>query len=138
MIKELVNEEYLINELETSFNYVIKNIKTDLSSNPFSHYIVYIDNDKVLGFINYYLMYERIEIANFNVLESYQNKRIGTRLLEYLISKYTGKIDNITLEVRRDNLKAIHLYEKYGFIKKAVRKDYYKGIDGLLFELEMR
>ena len=138
MIKELINEEDLIKELESSFNYVIKDIKTDLLNNPFSNYIVYIDNEKVLGFINYYLMYDRIEIANFNVLEDYQNKKIGTKLLDYLVSKYKGKVDNITLEVRIDNIKAIHLYKKYGFIEKAIRKNYYDGQDGILFELEMR
>ena len=41
MIKELDNELNLINELETSFNYVLKDIKKDLSNNPFSHYLSY-------------------------------------------------------------------------------------------------
>ena len=138
MIKELKNEEDLINELESSFNYVIHDIKSDLNNNPFSHYIVFIDNSKILGFINYYLMYDRIEIANFNVLEEYQNNKIGSKLLDYLVNKYHDNVDNITLEVRCDNKKAIHLYKKYGFIEKAIRKNYYDGVDGLLFELEMR
>ena len=138
MIKELKNEIELINELDNSFSYVINDVNKDLHDNPFSHYIVYIDNNKILGFINYYLLYDRIEIANFNVLKEFQNNKIGTKLIEYLINKYRGKVDNITLEVRCDNNKAIHLYEKYGFIKKAIRKNYYNGIDGYLFELEMR
>ena len=138
MIKELNNEVDLIKELETSFNYVIKDIKKDLLDNPFSRYIVYFDNDKILGFINYYLVYDRIEIANFNVLDEYQNNKIGNKLLDYLINKYRSKVNNITLEVRCDNEKAIHIYQKYGFIEKAIRKNYYDGIDGILFELEMR
>lgn len=138
MIKELEKEEDLIRKLESSFNYVISDVKIDLVNNPFSHYIVYIENNMILGFINYYFMYDRIEIANFNVLEEYQNHKIGSKLLEYLINKYQNSVDNITLEVRCDNEKAIHLYKKYGFIKKAIRKNYYNGVDGLLFELEMR
>lgn len=136
MIKELVNEEDLIKELESNFNYVITDIKTDLVNNPFSHYIVYLDNS-IQGFINYYLMYDRIEIVNFNVLDKYQHQGIGTKLLEYLIGKYEGKIDNITLEVRCDN-KAIKLYEKFNFKKIAIRKNYYNGIDGILMERKMR
>lgn len=136
MIKELVNEEDLIKELESNFNYVITDIKSDLINNPFSHYIVYLDNS-IQGFINYYLMYDRIEIANFNVLDKYQHQGIGTKLLEYLINKYTGKVNNITLEVRCDN-KAINLYQKWGFKKTAIRKDYYNGIDGILMERKMR
>ena len=48
----------------------------------------------------------------------------------------TKKI-NITLEVRKDNISAINLYKKYGFVEKALRKGYYKGIDGILMEKEM-
>ena len=137
MIKELDNDENLINELETNFSYVVKDIKKDLLNNPFSRYLVYIDNNKILGFINYYLMYDRIEIANFNVLEDYQNKHIGNKLLNRLITDFLGKVNNITLEVKKDNSKAIYLYKKYGFIEKSIRKDYYDGIDGILMERMM-
>lgn len=138
MIKELERESNLIKELETSYNYVLKDINSDLNNNPFSHYLLFIDDNKILGYINYYVMYERIEIANFNVLEEYQNRHIGSKLLDHLINEYRNKVDNITLEVRVDNVKAIHLYEKKGFVKVATRKGYYNGIDGLLLELEMR
>ena len=131
-MKELNNELNLIKELESSFNYVLKDVKNDLSSNPFSHYLLYLDNDKIVGYLNYYLMYDRLEIANFNVLESYQNNGIGTKLIKYLINKYHGL--SITLEVKCDNIKAIHIYEKMGFKKVATREKYYNGIDGILME----
>ena len=41
---------------------------------------------------------------------------------------------NITLEVKKDNLPAIHLYKSAGFEEKAIRKGYYQGIDGILME----
>lgn len=138
MIKELDKLDIIsITELNSNFNYVLKNVSMDLSDNPFSHYLLFIEDNKIVGYLNYYLIYDRIEIANFNVLEEYQNKGIGTKLLDYLIKKYTD-IVNITLEVRCDNIKAIHLYEKMGFIKKAIRKGYYNGVDGILLELGMR
>lgn len=138
MIKELEKKELNdIKELENSFSFVLKNVSDDLKNNPFSHFLLYIENKKIVGFINYYLMYEKIEIANFNVLEEYQNKKIGTRLLEYLINKYQGIIENITLEVKDNNDKAIHLYQKMGFVKVAIRDGYYNGIDGILMERKM-
>ena len=41
---------------------------------------------------------------------------------------------DITLEVKMDNFPAISLYEKNGFERKAIRKGYYNGIDGILME----
>ena len=61
MIKELDRTDLnRINELENSFHYVLKNIEADLNNNPFSHYLLFIENNKVLGYINYYYMYENI------------------------------------------------------------------------------
>ena len=137
MIKELDKEElHRINELEESFSYVLKDLNSDLANNPFNHFLLYIENNKIVGFINYYLIYEKIEIANFNVLEEYQDNHIGTKLIEYLINKYPDK-ENITLEVREDNVKAIHVYEKMGFKRVSIRKGYYNGIDGILMERKM-
>ncbi len=139
MIKELDKSDLIkINELENSFNYVLKDIKSDLENNSFSHYLLYLIDNKIVGYINYYLIYERIEIANFNVLDDYQDKHIGTSLINELISKYEGVVANITLEVKSDNIKAIHIYEKMGFKKVAKRENYYNGIDGILMERGMK
>ena len=37
---------------------------------------------------------------------------------------------NIFLETRVDNLPAIKLYEKHGFRRISIRKNYYKSNDG--------
>lgn len=138
MIEELNKTDLnKINELESNFDYVLKDIKKDLANNPFSHYLMYIDNKKIVGYLNYYLMYDRIEIANFDVLGEYQNRHIGSNLLTYLIKEYSGKVENITLEVKNDNSKAIYLYEKMGFKKVSIREGYYDGIDGILMKREM-
>ena len=128
-----IKEKNLLERLEKTFPFVLKNVLNDIEINPFSHYLVYIKDDNILGYINYYLMYDRIEIANFNVLEKFQNQGIGSKLLDYLIKKYDN-IKNITLEVKCDNYKAIKLYEKFSFSKKAIRKGYYNGVDGILME----
>lgn len=100
------------------------------------HYFGYFDLDVVVGYIEYYDLYENIDIGNIFVKEDYRNRGIGSLLLEGLIifAKEKGKV-NITLEVNVLNKYAIRLYEKYGFKKVAIRKGYYKGIDGYLMEL---
>ena len=136
MIIELKKDDLkLISELKERFD-ILKD--DNLFVNPFSNYLLYLQDEKVVGFINFYLIYDKMEIANFNVLDNYQNKGIGQELLDYLINKYYGNVENITLEVKKDNLKAIHLYEKKGFIKKAIRQGYYNGIDGILMERSMK
>ncbi len=139
MIRELDKSELAsITELEKKFGDILNDVKNDLDSNPFSNYLVYLENEKIVGYLNYYLMYDRIEIANFNVLEEFQNKHVGTSLIEYLINKYMGKVNNITLEVKSNNDKAIYLYKKMGFKMVAIREKYYNGIDGILMERGMK
>ena len=139
MIVALDNNDYnLISRLNDSFSYILGDVNLDLNNNPFSNYLLYILDERIVGYINYYLMYDRIEIANFNVLEDYQNQKIGSKLLCKLINDYKGSVDNITLEVKKDNIKAIYLYKKYGFVEKTIRKGYYQGVDGILMERSMK
>ena len=136
MIVDINDIKDRIQEVEELFPDVfnIESIKSDLENNPFSHYLVYLDNNRILGFINYYEIYDRVEIANFNVLDSYQNKGIGNKLIKKVIELSKDKV-NITLEVRSDNDKAIHIYEKNGFKRVAIRKNYYNDVDGILMEM---
>ncbi|MBQ8891266.1 MAG: tRNA (adenosine(37)-N6)-threonylcarbamoyltransferase complex transferase subunit TsaD [Bacilli bacterium] len=134
------NDLDLIKELTEKFPNVFLSysIKNDFENNPYTNYLIYLLNDKVVGFLNYYEIYERMEIVNFNVLDQFQNKHIGSYLLDELMKIATSKkIKNITLEVRIDNEKAIYLYKKYDFVEVGIRKNYYNGIDGILMECEM-
>ena len=140
MIVDLQNDSKdIIKDLEIKFPNIFKTkIQDDFKNNPYTKYLVYLKDNEVIGFLNYYLIYDRIEIGNFNVLENYQNEHIGSSILEKLIEiGYEKKLKNITLEVRIDNKKAIYLYEKYGFKRVSVRKNYYQGIDALLMEKEL-
>lgn len=55
------------------------------------------------------------------VLRRYWNVGMGSHMLTYLIdwAKQTGTIRKIDLRVRVDNLSAIHLYEKFGFVQEG-------------------
>ena len=140
MLKELVeNDTIYFDEIEDKFPDVYNkgSILLEYQNNPFMQMIVFLIGDKVVGFINYYEIYDRIEIANFNVLPYFQNHGIGTKLIKYVVDKYKEKFKNITLEVRSDNEKAIKLYKKIGFVEKAIRKNYYNDVDGILMEKEL-
>lgn len=108
---------------------------SDKKDNPFYYRIEYVINNEVVGYLEYALLYERIEIENIFVLENYRSNGVGSKLMEYLINTcYDKKLVNITLEVRKSNSIAISLYKKYGFNKVGVRHNYYGNEDGLLME----
>ena len=105
------------------------------NTNPFSKKIEYIENNISIGYLEYSLIYDRIEIDNIFVEKEHRGKGIGTKLLEYIINySKNNKIINITLEVRASNTIAQNLYKKKGFIEVAIRKYYYGDEDALLME----
>ena len=77
------------------------------------------------------------------VLRRYWNRGIGSRMLAYLIdwARQTGTIRKINLSVRVDNLPAIHLYEKYGFVQEGrlTRELYLHGqfVDAYMMGLQI-
>lgn len=136
MIEKLNTNQY--NDLINSFPSVFTktNLESDLNNNPFANYYVYIDNNQIKGFIHFDLIYDRAELIQINVKEEFQNNHIASKLMEFMINECKN-VKNITLEVNKNNEIAIHLYKKYNFQEKAIRKGYYNGIDGILMEKEM-
>ena len=103
----------------------------EVNNNPFLNLVIYKENSEIIGYLNYSIIYDKAELNYIFVDLEYRKNGIGSVLLEYLIEK-CGDCQNITLEVRKDNIPAISLYKKYGFIECAIRKNYYDGIDGIL------
>ena len=127
----------VFNTLEDSFKDVFsnRNIKQEFVDNPFTIYFILFINDEIIGFLNINKLYEKIDIVNINILEKYQQRGYSKLLMDELIKyKNNNNIENITLEVNKNNYKAINLYKKYGFIEVGIRKAYYNGVDGILME----
>ena len=107
-------------------------------SNPFSRKIEYVLDGKSIGYLEYSLIYDRMEIDNFQVSEEYRGLGIGKKLLAHLVSLAINyRVINITLEVRVSNEIARNLYKKYGFREVALRKYYYGDEDGILMEKQV-
>ena len=111
-----ISKEYILNELE---------------NNPFAKILILKENDEIVAYVYYSDIYERAEIKQIEVNKIHRNCGQGNFLLNYMINLLKK---NITLEVKEDNYSAIKLYEKNKFEKKAIRKGYYNGIDGILYE----
>lgn len=59
---------------------------------------------------------KRVYVSRMIVKKEYRNRGIGSGILEFLIekAKETG-FSEMTIGVDKDNVNALHLYEKYGF-----------------------
>ena len=108
-----------------------KEIEDELNNNPFAKFLVLKENNEIIGYIYYSDIYERAEINQFEINDMHRNCGKGNLLLKKMIESVEK---DITLEVRENNIPAIKLYEKNNFEKKAIRKGYYNGIDGILME----
>ena len=130
MIIELTEKN--INEIENTF-ININEIKNELQNNPFAKILIYKEDNMIIGYLYYSDIYDRAEINQFEVEFSHRNCGKGKKLLNKMLELVDK---SITLEVKKDNLPAIHLYRSVGFVEKAIRKGYYQGIDGILMEKE--
>ena len=116
---------------------MIKEIDTS-TSNPFGRRIEYYEDNISLGFLEYSLIYDRIEIDNVQVNIESRGQGIGTKLMAYLVAiAIDNHVVNITLEVRISNEIARNLYKSFGFREVALRKFYYADEDGILMEKQV-
>ena len=66
-------------------------------------------------------------VTNIAVLPDYRRKGIASALLEQCISAAKQKnLSFVSLEVRKSNLAAIKLYEKFEFKIEGERKNFYE------------
>ena len=61
--------------------------------------------------------------------ENYRRLGIGSQLIQEFEKNLPEYINDIFLEVRESNSPAIGLYEKYGFKKISIRKNFYSNPD---------
>ena len=102
-----------------------KSVRDELS-NPLSLWLVALAGEKVVGYIGSQTAADESDMMNLAVLPEFRRDKIGSRLVDELISllKQQGS-QALFLEVRESNHSAIGLYEKMGFAVVGVRPNYY-------------
>lgn len=131
MIKE-TTDIFLINSFLNKFDTCIDNIGV------YSKYIIYYIDEEEVGFLNYDLIYDRIEIDYIFVNERNRRNNIASFLLDYLLEQCKkNKCNSITLEVKKSNIGAIKFYKSKEFKEVAIREKYYENEDGILMIKEM-
>jgi ribosomal-protein-alanine N-acetyltransferase len=87
---------------------------------------VALTTEYLVGYIGVWLMVDEAHIVAVAVREAYRGRGLGELLLAEAIDlAIENRMESVTLEVRKSNILAQDLYEKYRFLKVGVRKRYY-------------
>ena len=101
----------------------------DACGNEMYDYFVAVDvsNSTVCGYGGIMTVLDAADITNIAVLPQYRRRGIGKMLLDTLVRAAEKRCaSSLRLEVRESNVPAISLYEKFGFVRDGIRKNYYR------------
>ncbi|MDL2292918.1 ribosomal protein S18-alanine N-acetyltransferase [Acholeplasma sp. OttesenSCG-928-E16] len=127
-IDEIINEEKKLLSSSLGYDFILQ----DLDNENALYYK--ITEEELIGYIGIRLLGDKAEVLNFFIKEQFQKKGYGTKLLKHVLEiLIKRKIKSLILEVEKDNNKAIKLYEKLGFKKILVKKNYYVNKDAIIY-----
>ncbi len=83
---------------------------------------------QIVGFVAIWTIFSEAHLTNIVVRKNYQNLKIGSRLLDYIIDfSVSLHLNSITLEVNSSNIIAQKLYSKFNFATVGKRPNYYSN-----------
>ena len=79
------------------------------------------------GYANVRVLMDEAELMRICIAQEYRGKGWSVPLLEAALKEMIRRgASSATLEVRAGNIPAIRLYERHGFQKEGLRKNYYR------------
>ncbi len=92
----------------------------------FPFVIVFKPQKKVIGYLVFWQIKERMQINNIAIHPDYRRMGIAEAVLQQVLSEVrTGETKFVTLEVRPSNIAARTLYNKLGFDVLGIKENYY-------------
>lgn len=96
-------------------------------------YLVVDNSQGIAGYGGMMFVEEDAHITTMAVSPRARRGRLGTRLMLRLVDEARQRgARNLTLEVRASNAAAQRLYDRFGFDRVGVRKDYYRTEDAVI------
>lgn len=107
----------------------------DLFAQDYNHFFVVKELEKIIGYCIVQVMFDTAEILRIGVGQDYQGKGFAKNLLNIVVIFLINlSVEKLLLEVRADNISAIHLYQSFGFLQIHCRKNYYRLQNGLTID----
>jgi ribosomal-protein-alanine N-acetyltransferase len=83
---------------------------------------------QAIGFCSCWRVLDEVHINNLAVLPEHRRSGVASALLERVLQDGVARgAPRATLEVRRSNVAALKLYQKFGFSVSGVRRGYYSN-----------
>lgn len=98
------------------------------------------EDKRLIGYLILYFVLEEGEIARIAVEDAYRRQGVASKMLselEYLCED--NGVNKLLLDVRESNETACRFYERQGFVRDGIRKNYYSDPveDGILMSCEL-
>ena len=140
LVIEKLSKKYVKDVFEIERNLLgtgsIDDIEKSILSDTLSYFVL-LGGEQVLGFLELSVVAPEMELFDIAITTQHQGKGYAKVLMKFMIDyAKQNDCDTIFLEVNKINVKAIGLYEKFGFEKYAERKNYYGDNDAVLMKLE--
>ena len=104
-----------------------KSVASELT-NPLSLWLVAVEGERVAGYVGSQSVMGESDMMNVAVHPDFRRQGVGELLVKELVAALAEKGNYcLTLEVRASNTPAISLYEKLGFSRIGLRKNYYRN-----------
>ena len=117
-------------EIENEQNITIstKKILEDSFLSNTNKYFVACYDSKLIGYFAIDILVDFIDILSIVVKEEYKRHKVASFLMENIISiANENNIAKLFIEVRKSNIPAKSLYNKFGFEEINIRKNYYNN-----------
>jgi len=100
----------------------------ELHNRDYNISLVGLIDKKIVTYAVSYVVYDEFHISNVAVTADFRRLKIGETMLKITLQVGMEKAcQTAHLEVRRSNLAALALYQKYGFEIAGMRKNYYQN-----------
>lgn len=91
-------------------------------------FLVVEEKGQILGYCGLLMVLDEGDVTNVAVRRDRQKEGIGNFLMESMIRLAEGMgVTTIHLEVRTSNETAVRLYERNGFTRDGIRRNYYQN-----------
>lgn len=135
-----MNKTYFLSEMKNEDADAVAMIEQECFSLPwskeallasmaqsYSYFVVAKTEDDIAGYGAIYVVAGEGEIINIAVKGEYRRCGIGEAIVKDLLQEGKKRqAEKVFLEVRESNAAAIALYERCGFEKQGIRKNFYE------------